>query len=99
MDKKRAFSKTLLIQESFLIWLVTLAFILLAFICVLKGYMGSLPWLSVTLSCPWAAYAVSQAMYYSKSKAENTKGGIIYDTAINQINEIVDTIENSDRDA
>jgi hypothetical protein len=81
--KKKAFSKVLLIQESVLIWLLTFAFIALAFLCVIKGYTGSLPWLSVTLTGAWTAYGVSQAMYYNKSKAENTKGGIVYDTAIN----------------
>ena len=27
---------------------------------------------------PWTAYGVSQAFYYKKSMAENTKGGIKY---------------------
>lgn len=80
---KTAFSKTLLIQESILIWLLSLSFIGLAYLCVVKGFSGSLPWLSVTLTGAWTAYGVSQAMYYNKSKAENTKGGIVYDTAIN----------------
>lgn len=80
--QKTAFSKVLLVQESILIWILTLAFIALAFLCVLKEYTGSLPWLAVTLTGAWGAYGVSQAMYYSKSKAENTKGGIIYETAI-----------------
>lgn len=93
MNKKRAFSKTLLIQESVLIWIVTVAFIILAFICVLRGYTGSLPWLSVTLTGPWTAYAVSQAMYYHKSKAENTQGGIVYERTMSSI------IANDDVDA
>lgn len=80
--EKRSFSKTLLIQESVLIWLLTFSFIALAFLCVWKGFTGSLPWLSVTLTGAWAAYGVSQAMYYSKSKAENTKGGIVFETAV-----------------
>lgn len=80
--QKRAFSKVLLIQESVLIWILTFAFIVLAFLCVWKEYTGSLPWLAVTLTGAWGAYGVSQAMYYSKSKAENTKGGIIYETAV-----------------
>lgn len=80
---KTTFSKTLLVQESILIWILSISFIGLAYLCVTKGYTGSLPWLTVTLTGAWTAYGVSQAMYYSKSKAENTKGGIIYDTAVN----------------
>lgn len=80
--EKSPFSKTLLIQESALIWILTVSFIVLAFLCVLKNYTGSLPWLAVTLTGAWTAYGVSQAAYYSKSKAENTEGGIVYDAAI-----------------
>lgn len=65
-----------------MIWILTLAFIGLAFLCVWKDYTGSLPWLAVTLTGAWTAYGVSQAMYYRKSQAENTKGGITYDAAI-----------------
>lgn len=69
---KKEFSKVLLIQESVLIWIITLAFLVLAFISVIKGYLGSLPWLTAMVSLPWAAYSVSAACYYNKSKAENT---------------------------
>lgn len=79
----RTFSKVLLIQESILIWILTFSFIILAFLCVATGYTGGLPWLSVTLTGAWSAYGISQAMYYNKSKAENTKGGIVYDTVVN----------------
>ncbi|MGE4485337.1 MAG: hypothetical protein AB7C97_09550 [Oscillospiraceae bacterium] len=81
---KREFSKALLVQESVLIWLLTIAFIVLAFLCVFKGYTGSLPWLSVTLSGAWAAYGASQAFYYNKAKAENTKDGIKYEMTVNK---------------
>ena len=35
-DKKLEFSKKLLVQESVLIWVITLAFIALAFVCIIK---------------------------------------------------------------
>lgn len=70
--KKHEFSKVLLIQESILIWILTLSFIILAFICILLGYLGTLPWLAAMAGFPWTAYGVSQAFYYNKSKAENT---------------------------
>ena len=82
--RTREFSKVLLIQESILIWILSLAFILLAFLCVKYGYTGSLPWLAVTLTGAWSAYGVSQAMYYKKSENENTAGGIVFETAMKQ---------------
>ena len=87
--KKKEFSKTLLIQESVLIWITTLAFLTLAFICVFNGYLGSLPWLTAMAALPWAAYAVSQGCYYSKSKAQNVQGGITYETALRGMEEPV----------
>lgn len=83
--KKLEFSKKLLIQESFLLWIVTLAFVVLAFVCIHKQFFGELPWLVAMASCPWAAYGASQAFYYKKAEKENTKGGIVYDSAMAQL--------------
>ena len=69
--KKREFSKCLLFQESILIWLITIAFIVLAFICVFNQYFGELPWLTAICGFPWTAYGVSQAFYYKKADKEN----------------------------
>lgn len=68
---KKEFSKILLVQESILIWLVTVLAFILAFVCVFTGFTASLPWISTMVGLPWAAYGVSQACYYSKAKAEN----------------------------
>lgn len=87
MKQKREFSKTLLIQESALIWISTLAYIVLAFYCIYNGYMGSLPWLTASASLPWAAYGVSQVYYYKKSMAENTKDGIKYASVMKELDE------------
>ncbi len=89
MAKKRAnkteFSKELLIQESLLIWVITIAFIALAFFCVTNQYFGELPWITAMCGFPWTAYAVSQGFYYRKAEKENTKGGIKYDTIMAQL--------------
>ena len=87
MKQKREFSKTLLIQESALIWISTLAYIVLAFYCIFNGYMGSLPWLTASASLPWAAYGVSQVYYYKKSMAENTKDGVKYASVMKELDE------------
>ena len=76
------FSKTLLKQESALIWIMSIGFIILAFYCIHSGFTGSLPWLSAMVGFPWTAYGVSQTMYYRKSMKENTCGGIKYDTTL-----------------
>lgn len=81
--QKKAFSKSLLVQESLLIWIITIAFIVLAFVCIVNEYFGELPWLTTMVAFPWGAYGVSQAAYYRKSTKENTVGGIVYDTALN----------------
>lgn len=83
--KKKEFSKGLLIQESVLIWIVTLSFILLAFFCVVNQYFGELPWLAAMAGFPWTAYGVSQACYYRKAQKENTEGGIKYATVLNEL--------------
>lgn len=84
-SSNKEFSKLLLIQESILIWIITLSFIGLAYICILKDFTGSLPWLAAMVSFPWAAYAVSQMYYYKKSLAENTKDGIKFETIMASI--------------
>ena len=87
MKQKREFSKNLLVQESALIWISTLAYIVLAFYCIYNGYMGSLPWLTASASLPWAAYGVSQVYYYKTSMAENTKDGIKYASVMKELDE------------
>lgn len=79
------FSKWLLIQESALIWVVTILFIILAFVCVANDFIGELPWLAAMVGFPWTAYGVSQAFYYKKSLAENTKDGIKYESVMAEL--------------
>lgn len=81
----KEFSKLLLIQESVLIWIHTIAHISLAFYCITLGYTGTLPWLAASASLPWAAYGVSQVYYYKKSLVENSKGGIKYETVLKEL--------------
>ena len=83
-SEKMEFSKKLLMQESLLVWVVTLAFIILAFVCISNQYFGELPWITAMAACPWGAYAVGQGFYYRKAEKENTQGGIKYDTVMMQ---------------
>ena len=79
------FSKILLIQESALVWITTLAFIVLAYLSVTEQYLRDLPWLTALVSALWVAYGVSQAFYYNKAKKENTKGGVKYLSVANEL--------------
>ena len=69
--KKREFSKILVAQESVLIWITTIALLVLAFICLDRQYFGEFPWITAMVGFPWTAYGVSQAFYYNKAKREN----------------------------
>lgn len=83
--KKTEFSKSLLIQESILIWIHTIAMLGLAYLCIVNDYIGELPWLTAMIALPWTAYGVSQGFYYNKAKAENTKDGLKYEATMAQI--------------
>ena len=85
--KKTEFSKSLLIQESILVWVITLAFLVLAYVCIINDYIGELPWLTAIVAFPWSAYGVSAACYYKKAEKENTQGGLKYESTMAQMNE------------
>lgn len=84
--EKMEFSKKLLLQESMLIWIITIAFIVLAFVCVANQFFGELPWLAAMCAFPWTAYGASQAFYFRKAEKENTKGGIKYEAVMAEFN-------------
>lgn len=86
--KKREFSKTLLIQESVLVWITTLVCLFFGYLCITMGALTSLPWISSIIVSAYAAYGVSQAMYYRKAMAENTSGGIKYESVIKEIEDV-----------
>ena len=83
--KKQEFSKTLLIQESALLWVVTLGAFYLAFYCIKNQYFGELPWIVALVGFPWTAYGVSQMYYYKKAMKENTKDGIKYESVMAEL--------------
>lgn len=96
--KKQEFSKALLIQESVLIWIMTIAFLGLAALCIIHDYTGSLPWLTAMITLPWSAYGVSQCFYYNKAKAENTKDGIKYEAVLTELMNEYSNINNDNNE-
>lgn len=81
---KMAFSKQLILDIRSLLWIVTISGIILAFMCINKGYLGTLPWISALVGLPWSAHGIVCSFYLNMSKADHQKGGITYDLAMNE---------------
>ena len=64
-----------------LLWVVTVGGLVLAGLCIWRGYVGSLPWLSAMVGLPWTAHGVVCASYLSLAKSDHKRGGITYETA------------------
>ena len=60
----------------------TFAVLALCALAILRDYAGALPYLTTLIGALQAVTGVVLGAYFNKSKAENTKGGIVYDTAI-----------------
>lgn len=78
---KQEFSKRLILDVRALLWLVTAGGLLLAGLCILKGYTGSLPWLSAMVGLPWTAHGVICSFYLNMAKSDHKQGGITYESA------------------
>lgn len=68
----------------------TFAVLALCAMAILRDYAGALPYLTTLIGALQAVTGVVLGAYFNKSKAENTKGGIVYDTALG--------VSNSDTD-
>lgn len=60
----------------------TLAVLALCGLAIVRQFQGALPYLTTLIGALQAVTGVVLGAYFSKSKAENTKGGIVYDTAL-----------------
>ena len=76
------FSKRLLLLESAIVLHTTAEGFSLARLAVSANFAGTLPWIATMVTAAWSAYGVSAAFYYSKARAENTAGGVVYETAL-----------------
>ena len=68
----------------------TLAVLAICGLAILRQFQGALPYLTTLIGALQAVTGVVLGAYFNKSKAENTKGGIVYDTAMG--------VSNSDTD-
>ena len=60
----------------------TFAVLCLCGLAILRRFDGALPYLTTLIGALQAVTGVVLGAYFNKSKAENTKGGIVYDTAL-----------------
>mgnify|MGYP003491587471 CR=1 FL=1 len=70
----------------------TFAVLALCALAILRDYAGALPYLTTLIGALQAVTGVVLGAYFSKSKAENTNGGIVYDDAMRR------PVSNSDTD-
>lgn len=75
------YSKVLVGDIRSLLWIVTVGGIVLAAMCIYKGYTGSLPWLSAMVGLPWAAHGTVCSFYINMSKSDHRTGGITFEAA------------------
>ena len=91
MRRKRwATSKVISIGVLIMDAVATLAVLALCGLAILSRFEGALPYLTTLIGALQAVTGVVLTAYFGKSKAENTKGGIVYDTALG--------VSNSDTD-
>ncbi len=75
------FSKRLISDIRWLLWVVTVGGLVLAAYCVRADYAGALPWLSAMVGLPWTAHGTVCAFYLNMAKSDHKEGGITYDAA------------------
>ena len=88
--RRMATSKVIAIGVLLMDAVATLAVLALCGLAIVRQFQGALPYLTTLIGALQAVTGVGLGAYFSKSKAENTKGGIVYDTALG--------VSNSDTD-
>jgi hypothetical protein len=78
---KREWSKQLIADIRSLLWIVTLGGLFLAAMCIYKGYLGSLPWVSAMVGLPWTAHGTICSFYLNMAKSDHREGGITFEQA------------------
>ena len=65
----------------------TMAVLALCGLAILRDFTGALPYLTTLIGALQAVTGVVLGAYFNKSKAENTKGGIVYDAALGNVSD------------
>ena len=82
--RKKAWTTSKVIAIGVLVMdsVATLAVLALCGLAIVRQFQGALPYLTTLIGALQAVTGVVLGAYFNKSKAENTKGGIVYDTAL-----------------
>ena len=88
--RRMATSKVIAIGVLLMDAMATLAVLALCGLAIVRQFQGALPYLTTLIGALQAVTGVVLGGYFNKSKAENTKGGIVYDAALG--------VSNSDTD-
>ena len=92
-ERKRATtSKVIAIGVLIMDAAATLAVLSLCGLAIVRRFDGALPYLTTLIGALQAVTGVVLETYFNKSKAKNTKGGIVYDDAMRR------PVSNSDTD-
>lgn len=70
----------------------TLVVLYLCRLAIVNRFDGALPYLTTLIGALQAVTAIVLGAYFNKSKAENTKGGIVYDSALGNPSSLRDDI-------
>ena len=92
LDKPRRMATSKLIALGVLLMdaVATLAVLALCGLAIVRQFQGALPYLTTLIGALQAATGYVLGHYFRKSAQENTRGGIVYDTALG--------VSNSDTD-
>lgn len=83
--KRKPFSQVILEREYRLLVCINVSAVVLAFYSIYKGIDSAIPWIATMVSCSWAAWGASKVAHNHKSIKENTKDGIIYESAMKDV--------------
>ena len=89
LDKPRGPSTSHVIALGVLLMdaVATLAVLALCGLAIVRQFQGALPYLTTLIGALQAVTGVVLGAYFNKSKAENTKGGIVYDAALGNVSD------------
>ena len=82
MKRRKTTSQRIALYTLTLDAFVTIFVLILCFLAIWLRYDGALPYLTTLIAALQAVTGVVLGAYFNKSKAENTKGGIVYDAAL-----------------
>ena len=80
--KKKTTSQTIALGVLRVDTVATFAVLGLCALAILRDFEGALPYLTTLIAALQAVTGVVLSAYYKKSSLENTAGGIVYDSAM-----------------